>query len=200
MDINNHNDIDNKHEPHCASEKLFRRLQKENNLFKEFNSESSLTNEHNVNEKSDINLKKLKRNDGLSRQSDNRKDKLDVVKRFKRWLPAEEVRLSQHQILYKMMSSSTFLCSINFNEELFCGGTAFWSSRLQIKRCFIQDYRSSLSWKESVQVAFHYNLDLWEHESTPSTATAVNILNSAGLSKKVHSQDCSRGEEVAFSS
>lgn len=145
MDINNHNDIDNKHEPHCASEKLFRRLQKENNLFKEFNSESSLTNEHNVNEKSDINLKKLKRNDGLSRQSDNRKDKLDVVKRFKRWLPAEEVRLSQHQILYKMMSSSTFLCSINFNEELFCGGTAFWSSRLQIKRCFIQDYRSSLS-------------------------------------------------------
>lgn len=90
MDINNHNDIGNKHEPHCASEKLFRRLQNENNLFKESNSESSLTN---VKEKSETNFKTLKRKDELSsdRLGDNRKDNLDVVKRFKRWLSDEEV-------------------------------------------------------------------------------------------------------------
>lgn len=92
MDISNHNDFENKHEPHCASEKLFRRLlQEENILFKE---SSSLNNERNVNEKPETTLKKRKRNDGLTRQSDSRKDKLDIVKRFKRWLPDEEVRLS----------------------------------------------------------------------------------------------------------
>lgn len=99
MDMNNHNHIDSlgdEHEPHCASEKLFRKLKKENNLLKKSNSKKSrLTNENNVNEKSEINLNKLKLNDGVisSKQSDNRKDKLDVVKRFKRWLPDEEVRL-----------------------------------------------------------------------------------------------------------
>jgi hypothetical protein len=87
--------VDAKHEPHCASEKLFRKIQKEkNNLLKKSSSKSSVTNEKYVNEKSDTNLNKFKLNDGvISRKlSDNRKDKLDVVKRFKRWLPDEEVR------------------------------------------------------------------------------------------------------------
>jgi hypothetical protein len=99
MNTKDRNDIDsrhNEHEPHCASEKLFRKLQKEkNNLLKKSTRKSSLTNENNVNEKSDSNLNKLKLNDGVisSRQSDTHKDKLDVIKRFKRWLPDEEVRL-----------------------------------------------------------------------------------------------------------
>lgn len=99
MDINNHNHIDSlndEHEPHCASEKLFRKMKKENNLLKKsYSKKSRLTNENNVNEKSELNLNKLKQNDGVisSKQSDNRKDELDVVKRFKRWLPNEEVRL-----------------------------------------------------------------------------------------------------------
>lgn len=100
MNTNNLNDIDssrNEHEPHCASEKLFRKLQKENNLLRKSSSKSRTTNENNVNEKSDINLNKLKFNDGVtsSKQSDNHKDNLDVVKRFKRWLPDEEVRLTK---------------------------------------------------------------------------------------------------------
>lgn len=99
MNINNRNDIDltqNEHEPHCASEKLHRKLKKEkNNLLKKSNSESRLTNKNNVNEKSETNINKLKLNGGVisSRLSDNRKDKLDIIKRFKRWLPDEEVRL-----------------------------------------------------------------------------------------------------------
>lgn len=99
MNINNRNDIDSphkEHEPHCASEKLFRKLQKENNLLKKkSNSKTRLTNENNVNEKSESNLNKLKFNDGVisSKQSDNHVDKLAVVKRFRRWLPDEEVRL-----------------------------------------------------------------------------------------------------------
>lgn len=99
MNINNRNDIDSpleEHEPHCASEKLFRKLQKENNLLKKkSNSKTRLTNENNVNEKSESNLNKLKFNDGVisSKQSDNHVDKLGVVKRFRRWLPDEEVRL-----------------------------------------------------------------------------------------------------------
>lgn len=97
---NNRNDVDsspNEHEPHCASEKLFRRLKEEkSNLLKKSNSESRLSNKlNNVNEKSETNLKELNRNDGGlgSWQSDNHKHKPDVVKRFKRWLPDEEVRL-----------------------------------------------------------------------------------------------------------
>lgn len=100
MNTKDRNDIDSmhsEHEPHCASEKLFRKLQKEkNNLLKKSTRKSSLTNKkENVNEKSDNNLNKLKLNDGVisSRQSDNHKDKLDVIKRFKRWLPSKEVRL-----------------------------------------------------------------------------------------------------------
>ncbi|CRK88806.1 CLUMA_CG002530, isoform A [Clunio marinus] len=98
MNLNNHNDINSKHsekhEPHCASEKLFRKLQKEkNNLLKKTNSKTRLTNENNVNEKSDNNLNKSKLNDGVisSTQSDNRKDKLELTKRFKRWLPNDEL-------------------------------------------------------------------------------------------------------------
>lgn len=94
MNTRDHNDID-PHEPHCASEKLFRKLQKEkNNLLKKSNSKNSENNEKHVNEKSDTNLNKFKLNDGvISRKpSDNHKDKLDVVKRFKRWLPDDEVR------------------------------------------------------------------------------------------------------------
>lgn len=96
MDTNHHNDVSkssrNEHEPHCASEKLFRKLKKENNLLKELNSKSRSTNENNVKEKSDINLNKLKHNDGVtsSKLSDNHKD---FVKRFKRWVSDEEVRL-----------------------------------------------------------------------------------------------------------
>lgn len=98
MNTKDRNDIDSMHnEPHCESEKLFRKLQKEkkNNLLKKSTRKSSLTNENNVNEKSDNNLNKRKLNDGVisSRQSDNHKDKLDVLKRFKRWLPDEQVRL-----------------------------------------------------------------------------------------------------------
>lgn len=95
MNTQNRDDIDSTHgvhEPHCASERLHRKLTKENNLFKTSNSKSRLTNEkNNVNEKSDIKLKKLKLNGGVI-SSDNHEDKLDVVKRFKRWLPHEEVR------------------------------------------------------------------------------------------------------------
>lgn len=99
MNLNNdRNDIDSsltEHEPHCASEKLFRKLKAEkNNLLKKSNSKSSrLSNKlSNVNEKSEPNLKKLKHSD-VSWQSDNHESKPDVVKRFKRWLPDEEVRL-----------------------------------------------------------------------------------------------------------
>lgn len=97
MNTRDHNDIDSNHEPHCASEKLFRKLQKDKNyLLKKSSRENSVTNEKHVNEKSDTNLNKFKLNDGvISRKpSDNHKDKLDVVKRFKRWLPDEEVRKS----------------------------------------------------------------------------------------------------------
>lgn len=99
MNTRDRDDIDVKHsehEPHCASEKLFRKLQKEkNNLLKKSTSKSSLTNEKHVNEKSDTNLNNLKLNDGvISRKpSDNHEDKLGVVKRFKRWLPDDEVRI-----------------------------------------------------------------------------------------------------------
>lgn len=100
MNINNNrDDIDtslNEHEPHCASEKLFRKLQKENNLLKKATSESRLSNKlNNVNEKSEINLKQWKPKDDVlsSRQGDNRKNKPDVVRRFKRWLTEEEVSL-----------------------------------------------------------------------------------------------------------
>jgi hypothetical protein len=83
------------HAGDCASEKLFRKLQREreNNLLNEEKS-SRLTNENNVNEKSDLNLNALNLNGGVisSRLSDNHEDKLDVVKRFKRWLSDEEVR------------------------------------------------------------------------------------------------------------
>lgn len=91
----NHHHHQHEHEPPCASERLFRKLQKEkeNNLLNE--KSSRLTNENNVNEKSDPNLNALKLNDGVisSRLSDNHEDKLDVVKRSKRWLSDEEVRL-----------------------------------------------------------------------------------------------------------
>lgn len=97
LNTHNRDDIDSTHsvhEPHCASERLHRKLTKENNLLKKSNSKSRLTNEkNNVNEKSDIKLNKLKLNDGVI-SSDNHKDKLDVVKRFKRWLLDEEVRLT----------------------------------------------------------------------------------------------------------
>ena len=86
----------NEHEAHCASEKLFRKLKKEkNNLLKKKSSKSSLSNEKHVNEKSDANLNKFKLNDGVIKRkpSDNHKDKLDVVKRSKRWLLDEEVRI-----------------------------------------------------------------------------------------------------------
>lgn len=98
MNLNNRDDIDltthNDHEPHCASEKLFRKLRKENNLLKKSNSKSRLTKKNNVNEKSDSNRNKLKLNGGVisSRQSGD-EDEVDIVKRFKRWLPDEEVRL-----------------------------------------------------------------------------------------------------------
>ena len=97
MNTNDPNDIDssrNEHEPHCASEKLFRKLKKENNLLKKSKSKSRSANENNVNEKSDIKLSKLKFNNGVtsSKHSDNHKHKLEVVKRFKRWLPDEQVK------------------------------------------------------------------------------------------------------------
>lgn len=100
MDINNRDDIDskhNEHEPHCASERLHRKLKKENNLLKKSTSKSRLTNENYVNEKSDINLNKLKLNGGVvsSSQSDNHKDKPGDIKRFKRWLSNEEVRFME---------------------------------------------------------------------------------------------------------
>lgn len=101
MNMNNPNDVDStrsEHGSHCASERMFRRLQKENNLFKvSHDSKSRLTNENIVNEKSEINLNKFKLNGGVtsSKQSDNPKDKLGAVKRFKRWLPDEEVRIHE---------------------------------------------------------------------------------------------------------
>ena len=107
MNANNRNDIDsslNELEPHCASEKLFRKLQNEKKLEKNHeggsssSSKSRLSNKlTNVNEKSEINLKeKLKASDDgviTSWPSDNHKNKPDVVKRSKRWLSDEEVRL-----------------------------------------------------------------------------------------------------------
>lgn len=88
VSANHHNHAD------CASEKLFRKSQREreNNLLNE--KSSRLTNENNVNEKSDPNLNALNLNGDVisSRLSDNHEDKLGVVKRSKRWLSDEEVR------------------------------------------------------------------------------------------------------------
>lgn len=114
MNINNRNDIDspqNEHEPHCASEKLHRKLQKENNLLKESNSKSRLTNENKVNEKSDINLNKLNLNGGVI-SSDNHKDKLNVIKRFKRWLPDEEV--NKQLLTWNLFWHSAYYCAHKF--------------------------------------------------------------------------------------
>lgn len=120
MNTRDRDDIDsshNKHEAHCASEKLFRKLQKEkNNLLKKSSSKSSLSNEKHVNEKSDTNLNKFKLNDGVIKRkpSDNHKDKLDVVKRSKRWLLNEEVRRKPNST--RRTTASNLL--INFNEIL----------------------------------------------------------------------------------
>lgn len=119
MNINS--DIDakqNEHEPHCASERLHRKLKKENNLLKKSNSKSSLTNENNVNEKSDTILNKINLNDGVisSRQSDNLKDKRDIVKRFKRWLPDDEVsQMNFHLMPFRRRqpkNASTFIFNL----------------------------------------------------------------------------------------
>lgn len=82
MNINNNIDPQhNKHEPHCASEMLHRKLENEQKFMK--------SNSNNVNEKSDINLNESKLNGGVI--SKRQSDKKAVSKRVKRWSPDEEV-------------------------------------------------------------------------------------------------------------
>jgi len=87
---NDHNNIDSTttHEPHCASEKLFRKLRNE-----KLRSSAEAAAATNVNEKSDNNLNKLNFNDDASSRS-------TVSKRFKRWSPDEEVSIESLKINY----------------------------------------------------------------------------------------------------